>query len=71
MDSNNNFIYGEISIKKGQNNNIRLINSLENFKREHPFDWDWDNINSENNEEQIQFCEIYINSKKNKIQLFL
>ena len=70
MDSTDNFILGEISIKKGENKNIRLINSLENFKREHPQDWDWDNINAENNEEQIKLCEIYINSKKIKFNYF-
>ena len=64
MEYSNNLILAELSIKKGQNKKQRLINSFENFKREHPFDWDWDNILVEKNEEQIKLCEIFIDSKK-------
>ena len=64
MDDSNNFIKAELLIKNGQNKKQRLINSYENWKREHPSDWDWDNIISEKNEEEIKLCEIYIQSKK-------
>ena len=64
MDYSNNYINAEISIKKGQNKKQRLINSYENWKREHLTDWDWDNIISENNEEEIKLCELYIQTKK-------
>ena len=71
MEYLNNYIIGEILI---QNNNInkkqRIINSLENWKREHLHDWDWENIISENNEEEIKLCEIYIESEKINFNYF-
>ena len=64
MDYSNNYINAEISIKKGQNKKQRLINSYENWKREHLTDWDWDSIISENNEEEVKLCVLYIQTKK-------
>ena len=70
MDNTNNFIKAEILIKNGQNKTQRIINSYENFKREHKTDWDWDNILAEENEKQIKLCEIYIDSTKINFSYF-
>ena len=64
MELKENYIIGLISVKKGQNLKKRIINSYENWKREHPLDWDWENIEGENNEKEISLCDIYIDSKK-------
>ena len=47
MDISKNYIDAMILINKGKNKTQRLINSYENWKREHHSDWDWDNINGE------------------------
>ena len=52
----------EINIKDN-NSKERIINSLENTKREVEFR-DWGNIEIKENEEEIKDCEIYINNKK-------
>ena len=57
-----NEITFEIKIKDN-NSKIRIINSFENTKREHPY-LDWDIIEKKENEEEIKDCEIYINDKK-------
>ena len=57
-----NEIILEINIKDN-NSKKRIINSFENTKRENP-DYDWNNIETKKNEEEIKECEIYINDKK-------
>ena len=44
MENSNNYISSQLTIKNGQDKSQRIINSFENFKREHLYDWDWDNI---------------------------
>ena len=65
MDISKNYIDAVILINKGKNIRQRLINSYENWKREHHSDWDWDNINGEKNEEQIKSA---IKWEENQIQ---
>ena len=57
-----NEIILEINIKDN-NSRERIINSFENTRRENQ-DWDWNNIETKKNEEEIKECEIYINDKK-------
>ena len=57
-----NEIILEINIKD-ENSKERIINSFENMKREYP-EWNWNNIETKENEEEIKECEIYINDKK-------
>ena len=57
-----NIIIAKIEIKQ-KNSKIRIINSLENAKREDAYYFDWD-VNTIPNEEQIKKCEIYINDIK-------
>ena len=57
-----NEIILEINIKDN-NSKKRIINSFENTKRENP-DYDWNNIETKKNEEEIKECEIYINDKQ-------
>ena len=57
-----NEIILEINIKD-ENSKERIINSLENTKRENP-NRNWENIETKENENEIKDCEIYINDKK-------
>ena len=57
-----NEIILEINIEDN-NSKERIINSFENTKRENP-NWEWENMESKENEKDIQDCEIYINDKK-------
>ena len=57
-----NEIISEIYIKD-HNSKQRIINSFENTKRE-KLNWNWDIIESKENEKEIKDCEIYINDKK-------
>ena len=62
----NNYIICEYDIKKDKlNQEIQILNSYEEVKRKHPYDWDWENIKSIENEKEIkENCEIYLNNKK-------
>ena len=51
-----NEIISEINIKEN-NSKERIINTLENAKRENP---NFINIKSKENEKEIKDCEIYI-----------
>ena len=53
-----NEIILEINIKTN-NSKERIINSFENTKKENP-NWDWNNIETNKNEDEIKECEIYI-----------
>ena len=57
-----NEITSEININDNYSKK-RIINSLENTKRENP-NFGWDKIEIKENEEEIKDCEIYINDKK-------
>ena len=57
-----NEIISEINITNNDSNE-KIINSFKNAKNENP-NWDWDNIETKENEEEIKDCEIYINDKK-------
>ena len=57
-----NEIILEINIEDN-NSKKRIINSFENTKRENR-DWNWNNIETKENEDEIKECEIYINDKK-------
>ena len=64
-----NCIVGIIKIKK-DNLKQKIINSYENVKREEPWNWYWDEMKVNNNEEEIKNCEIYINEKKIKFNYY-
>ena len=70
MENSNNYISSQLTIKKGQDKSQRIINSFENFKRKHLYDWDWDNILAEKNEEQIKLSKIYIDSRQVNFSYF-
>ena len=57
-----NEIILEINIRENSSKE-RIINSFENTKRENS-NWDWNIIETKNNEDEIKECEIYINNKK-------
>ena len=70
MKHSNNYIISQLTIKKGQDKSQRIINSFENFKRKHLYDWDWDNILAEKNEVHIKLSEIYIDSRQVNFSYF-
>ena len=62
----NNYIICEYDIKKDKlNQQIQILNSYEEVKRKNPKDWNWENIESIENEKEIkENCEIYLNNKR-------